>query len=107
MGDRRIVLLKFPDEYGADLVVYTHWGGSEAMNDVLAIVSSSDFTSRIGDASYAARIFVDQFTMSARDEPAGFGVFPLVRGKDPTQFAENEYGNIITVDVMTGAITHG
>lgn len=104
MGDRRIVLLEFPEGFGADLALYTHWGGSEAEDKVTAIVESKSFRSRLGDETYAARIFVDQFTKDARDEETGYGVFPVLKGADPMRFAENSYSGIITVDLRTGDV---
>lgn len=99
MGDRRIVVLEFPEEFGADLALYTHWGGSQAEDAVETITASKEFRARAGDPTYQARIFVDQFTKDARDQETGYGVFPVLKGSDPTRFAEDEYGTPLVVSL--------
>jgi hypothetical protein len=104
MGDRRIAILHFSEEYGADVAVYTHWSGYTLEDEVRAIAASPAFRSRVGDEVYAARIMIDQITKDARDEETGYGVFPLMRGSDPLRFAESEYP-IVHVDLQTGEVT--
>jgi hypothetical protein len=106
MGDRRLVLLRFPDKFSADLAVYTHWRGSEAADLVSDITNTDPFKERVGDITYAAKIFVDQFTKDARDQAIGYGVFPVMHGEDPTRFAENEYPGLIVVDLETGEVSY-
>lgn len=102
MGDRRIAVLVFPDEYGADLAVYTHGHGSELEGMVDDAVLTA--RTRLGDCSYAARIIIDQLTRSSRDSEYGFGVFPVLKGQDPERFAAGDGESTIYVDLTTGKI---
>jgi hypothetical protein len=103
MGDRGIAILKFPDEYGADLAVYSHWTGSVLRDEVEAITATLAFRARLGDETYAARIVVDQLTKSGRDQETGFGVFPVRRGNDPSGFSDGDVE--VTLDLTTGKVS--
>jgi len=103
MGDRGIAVLRFPDEYGADLAVYSHWTGSDLKQEVERIARSTNFMRRRDDETYAARIVVDQLTKLSRDEETGFGVFPVLRGQDPESYSDGAVE--VTLDLSTGKVS--
>ena len=103
MGDRGIVVLEFNEAMGANIGIYTHWAGSDAFNRASSIAESKNFRSRLGDETYAARIFIDQFTKDERDAETGYGVFPLIQGADPSMFADGEV--VAVVSMRTGDVS--
>lgn len=106
MGDRGLLLIHFPEPFGSDLGLYTHWEGSDLPNLVREIVQSNNFKRRIGDHTYACRILVDQVTKSGRDDEAGFGLFPLPQGANPEDFSDNSHP-IVHVNIATGDVSVG
>lgn len=103
MGDRGIAVLKFPDGYGADLAVYSHWTGSSLRSQVIDIAKSAHFQARLGDVSYAARIAIDQLTKDARDQETGYGVYPVPDECSAEQGADG--GVEVTLDLTTGEVS--
>jgi hypothetical protein len=70
MGDRAQVKIIFED--GKDIYFYTHWGGSELVNDVAnALVRGMD---RWGDEEYLARIIFCEMVQSNVMGDTGFGI---------------------------------
>jgi len=103
MGDRGIAVLRFPDEYGADLAVYSHWTGSGLFAEVERIAGSPNFQARKGDETYAARIVVDQLTKLSRDEETGFGVYPVIQGRSASLYSDGDVE--VTLDLSTGKVS--
>ena len=105
MGDRGIAVLKFSDQYGADLALYSHWTGSTLFDDVTDIVKSSEFQNRLamGDETYEARILIDQLTKDARDDETGYGLFPLVVGADASFLSDGQVE--VVIDLAKGTVT--
>ena len=103
MGDRGIAVLRFSDEYGADLAVYSHWTGSMLRGEVERIIKTPVFRARAGDESYAARILIDQLTKDARDQETGYGVFPFTRDRNPAGLSDGDVE--VVVSMVTGAVS--
>lgn len=76
MGDRGNVICN--DEWSdADVVLYTHWGGSMLPNTVAKALNSPQGRSRWGDSSYLNRIIFCQMIASEGgdyDGEIGFGI---------------------------------
>lgn len=75
MGDRRWVVLEFS---GADLGIYTHWGGTYAPGTVQAALARRE---RWGDDSYLARIIFSEFIKDEVSGETGYGLVPVPKGE--------------------------
>jgi hypothetical protein len=81
MGDRAMAEIRTED---GSLFVYTHWGGSDLLEDAEAAVRFAK--PRWDDTPYFTHIVVDQLTKGGRDSETGFGI--MLR-----PCAEDEYNN--------------
>lgn len=75
MGDRANVVLTTKENEGGDLVLYTHWNGSDVEQIVADGLRNATAADRLSDGSYAQRIIVETFFAAHTDKALGAGIY--------------------------------
>lgn len=100
IGDRANVVLVSKSNEGGDLVLYTHWGGSEIEQTVAKGIAHALKTGRNDDGEYAQRIVVDAFLRDHADSydgGTGAGIYVGSPGED----------RVVRVDFDTQTVEFG
>lgn len=92
MGDRANLRLKYPND--KELVIYSHWGGSEMHAMAQRAVQRLIDSGRIGDDNYAGRIIISEIVPQEGDLSWGIGFDYACDAEYP----------LIEIDVNTGAV---
>lgn len=98
MGDRRnIIITEKVGEPG--VAIYTHWGGSEAEEDLAAALDAPAARNRWDDTGYLTRIVFDRLTDGDHGSETGFGIYPSEDGS--TAPCESAPGYDLIVETST------
>ncbi len=107
MGDRRSIVISENDRAEANVVLYSHWSGSE-LPEILARALDRS-RERWLDAPYLTRVIFSQMLADHNPEDliegvmgtTGFGIEAILPGSDKYTESDPEYDLFVSVDDQT------
>jgi hypothetical protein len=95
MGARTNYTIVTSSNPAQNINVYAHWDGDESVAIMQSALSAAMPRIKMGDASYATRIIIDQLTKDGRDSETGYGIYI---GEEITSEESYEYKEIDLVN---------